>query len=150
MEKMANPAKTLVPEREQDNNHNTVVVTPPPPTTTAPLAPTGIGESDYEGIFEHVVVEVVVRSQSHNSSPTDGQGVEGLSGSVFPHLRVKRSRFENLLFFPARPFRMSLTGDPALSLSPARPSTWSNWTGNRCRTQCRLWLPLASRLGPAG
>lgn len=60
-------------------------------------APTSISECDHKGVLEHVVVEVAVGGKSHDSTPTDRQRVEGLSGCIFPHLYNKQKKCLNVI-----------------------------------------------------
>lgn len=102
-------------------------------------APTSISECDHKGVLEHVVVEVAVGGKSHDSTPTDGQRVEGLSGCVFPHLHNKQKKKFKCDF---------ITFVQVLSRAhvPAHPRLLSDWTGSRCRILYRLWRPLVLHL----
>lgn len=75
---MANPAKTLVPERSWGRKRDyfgdfTVSKKFFHHAAENSCAPTGVGQSYNKDIFEHIVVKVVVGGESHDSTPTNGE-----------------------------------------------------------------------------
>lgn len=84
---MAKPASTLVPKEIKDDLNIYVRQTFfKHAVKIAVLLLTGVSERHDECILEHIVVEVVIGRKSHDSTPTNGERVEGLSGCIFPHL----------------------------------------------------------------
>lgn len=56
--------------------------------------------ADKNGIGIAVVVKFVVRGQGDQPAPSHGQGVEDLSGCIFPHLKHKQLYISDCTIYP--------------------------------------------------
>lgn len=61
------------------------------------MSPTSISKCYNKWVLEHVVVEVIIGSKSHDSTPANRQRVEGLSCSIFPDLKTHSNALKSFI-----------------------------------------------------